>query len=144
MAIGMANEILTNDYFRVVTDDRARIVWLIRTTLAFPSMEVLETTFADVSRGINVVPVEWGLLIDSREGPLRNDPAFEQILARARGQIVDRFARVAVLVKSAIGKLQVARYAREDHTSPRVFDDEEQALAYLIAPRGGSKRPPKL
>ncbi len=143
MAIVMAKEVFADEYFRIVVDERSRLVWLIRTTAAFPTLEMLEAAFNDVSDAVNKLPVEWSLLVDSREGPLRNDPAFEQILARARGQIVARFARSAVLVKSAVGKLQIARYAREDHKSPRVFDDEEAAVAYLITPRGESKRPPK-
>ena len=77
------------------------------------------------------VPPTWSLLIDSREGPARNDPAFEELLARVRGPIVSRFARSAVLVQSAVGRLQVARYAREDRASPGVFTDEAAALAYL-------------
>jgi hypothetical protein len=144
MTFGMTTrEILADEYFRVVADDRARVVWLIRSTTAFPSLESIEQSFARVSHAVSTTAPEWSLLIDSREGPLRNDPAFEEILARARGRIVDRYARVAVLVKSAVGKLQVARYAREDHKSPRVFDDEDAALTYLMTPRGESKRPPK-
>ncbi len=72
-----------------------------------------------------------------REGPLRNDSAFEVTLSRARGAIVARFARSAVLVKSAVGRLQMERYAREDkRQAPLVFGEEAEAIAYLAKGRG--------
>jgi hypothetical protein len=140
----MAREIFANDYFRLIADDRARLLWLVRTSAVFPSAASIERTFQDITEAVTAIPPEWSLLIDTREGPLRNDPEFESLLARARTSIVARFDRVAVLVKSAIGLLQVARYAREDKKSPRVFDDEEAAIASLIARPGRlSTKPPK-
>lgn len=122
-----------NDYFCVLAEDDARLVRLVRSVTPFPSIDAIEQTFAAVDRAIASIPPDWALLIDSRDGPMRNDPVFEDILARARGGIIGRFARVAVLVRSAIGKLQVVRYAREDRKPPGVFDDEAGALAFLAA-----------
>lgn len=137
-------ELHDNDYFRVLADDTARLVRLVRSVTPFASIEDIEQTFAAVDRAITSIPPDWALLIDSRDGPMRNDPVFEDILARARGRIIGRFARVAVLVRSAIGKLQVGRYSRDDRRPPTVFDDEAEALAFLaargsIAPRGRSR-----
>ena len=69
--------------------------------------------------------------MDSRAAPIRNDDGFEEILSRARARIVARFRCTAVLVASDLGKLQVARYGREDARSPPVFRDEAEALAYI-------------
>jgi hypothetical protein len=134
-----------HDYFRVLADDTARVVRLVRSVTPFSSIDAIEQTFDAVDRAITSIPPDWALLIDSRDGPLRNDPVFEDILARARGRIIGRFTRVAVLVRSAIGKLQVGRYSREDRKPPTVFDDEAEALAFLaarrsIAPTGRSGR----
>ena len=123
--------LLNGDYFDVLADDDARMVRLVRSPKGFPSHQVIEDTFAQIEQAIASVPPGWALLIDTREGPLRNDPQFEELLGRARGRIVYRFARTAVLVQSAIGRLQVARYAREDRRSPSVFTDEAAAIAYL-------------
>lgn len=132
-----ARELLSADpYFRVLADDATRVVRLVRSPKTFPSLEAITETFAAVERVLVGVPLDWALLIDVREGPLRNDPQFEDFLGRARGAIVSRFARVCVLVKSAVGRLQVERYAREDRRSPRVFRDEADAIAHLTGSRG--------
>jgi hypothetical protein len=59
-----------------------------------------------------VLPPDLALLIDARDAPARNDAEFEETFARARRPILAQFGRVAVLVRSAVGKLQVTRYAR--------------------------------
>jgi hypothetical protein len=124
-------------YFRVVADDVARIVRLVRSSAAFPTPQAAEKCLEAVAFSLITIRRGWALLVDSRGAPLRNDAAFEQILALARGRIVGRFACAAVLVASDMGKLQVARYGREDPKSPPVFGDEEEALAYLAAHRPG-------
>jgi len=118
-------------YFRVVADDVARVVRLVRSSAAFPTPQAAEKCLEAVAFSLITIRRGWVLLVDSRGAPLRNDAAFEQILARVRGRIVGRFACAAILVASDVGKLQVARYAREDPKSPPVFRDEEEALAYL-------------
>lgn len=47
------------------------------------------------------------LLVDLRDARGRNDPAFEAAMARYRRPMYQGFSRVVVLVRSAIGKLQV-------------------------------------
>ncbi len=138
----IARDLLTNDYFRVLAEDDTRTVRLVRTAMPFPSNEVIEQTFAALEGATASLPADWALLIDSREGPLRNNPHFERVLARVRGQIFGRFRGVAVLVRSAVGKLQVARYAREDNTESRIFDDEGVARAYLAARLARPTKPP--
>jgi hypothetical protein len=124
-----------DDYFHVFADDATRIIRLVRTPKSFPSAEAIQHTFAAVQRSLIGVPPDWSLLIDVRDGPLRNDPEFEDFLGRVRGAIVARFAQTGVLVKSAVGRLQVERYAREDHRSPQVFRDEADAVAHLTGSR---------
>jgi hypothetical protein len=128
----MKERLLHEDrYFRVVADDLARLVRLERTPAAFPTPEAAEKCLEAVAFSLITLRRGWVLLVDSRGAPLRNDAAFEQVLARVRGRIVGRFAGAAILVASDMGKLQVARYAREDPKSPPVFGDEQEALAYL-------------
>ena len=122
-------------YFHVVADHLARIVRLVRSSAAFPTPEAAEKCLDAVAFSLITIRRGWVLLVDSRGAPIRNDPAFEQVLARARHRIVGRFASAAILVASDIGKLQVARYGREDPKSPPVFRNEEEALAYLAANR---------
>jgi hypothetical protein len=120
-----------DSYFRVTADDEGRVVRLVRSARPFPTLEAVERSFEAVAFSMITIRHGWALLVDSRAAPIRNDAGFEEILARARARIVARFGCAAVLVASDLGKLQVARYGREDSRSPRVFGDEAEALAYL-------------
>jgi hypothetical protein len=137
-------ELFTDAHFTVLADDGAKVVHLVRSVAPFPSPAAIEDTFARVAQSMLGLPSDWALLVDSRRAPMRNDPEFEERLATARARIVARFSRVAVLVSSALGKLQVARYGREDQSSPRVFDDEAAARAFLASrPARPSRRAPR-
>jgi hypothetical protein len=75
---------------------------------------------------------DLGLLMDMRDGPTHNiSPEFERILGEYRPRIMAGFAKIAVLVRTSVGKLQVNRMAREDNVSLRIFDVEDEALAHL-------------
>ncbi|MGZ3424978.1 MAG: hypothetical protein ACXVEF_44695 [Polyangiales bacterium] len=71
------------------------------------------------------------LLLDVREGPLRNDDAFEEVMTRYRTRLFADFAALAILVKTAVGKLQVARITRQEGRERPIFTDETAALAFL-------------
>jgi hypothetical protein len=71
------------------------------------------------------------LLVDLRRSPVRNDPEYEQVSSQIRPKLFNGFPRIAVLVKTAVGALQVKRYAKEDRVDLQTFFDEEEALAYL-------------
>jgi hypothetical protein len=124
-------ELVRNEYFRLSAEDEARLMRLDRSPVPFASSDAIEDAFLDIGRGTEGVTAAWALLIDSRDAPARNDPAFEEHFKRVRRPILGRFGRIAVLVKSAAGKLQIARYAREDNLHLTVFDDEAEALAFL-------------
>lgn len=130
----LPRDVHVDPFFRVRANLEARTLLLIRSTLPFPSEKAVDSTFRDLADVANRFPREWRLLIDTRDAPLRNDRAFESALVRARALVSDRFSRSAVLVHTAAGKLQVSRYASQAPLSPRVFDDEPDALSFLTAP----------
>ena len=73
---------------------------------------------------------------DLRDGPMRSDPEFENRSRTQQLRTLAGFARVAVLVRTAVGKLQVSRARRESgHSTEGIFHDEAEALAYLARPR---------
>jgi hypothetical protein len=75
---------------------------------------------------------DYYLFMDMRDAPTRHAvPEFERILDEYRPKLISGFAKVAVLVKTSVGKLQVTRMAREDGVDVRIFDVEAEALAYL-------------
>jgi hypothetical protein len=74
---------------------------------------------------------ELTILADLRDGPMRNDPAFEQASKEMR-EFMTSFRRAAILLKTAVGKLQVTRLSRDlQPGNMRMFDDEAEALAFL-------------
>src|SRR2546421_11928551 len=117
-------------FFTVDADETKRLVRMTRTPAAFTSPEEMQRAHKEVLRAVAPF-LEYRLLLDVRQGPSRNDPEYEKGMASLRKQIVVRFDRVAVLVKSAVGGLHVTRLAREDQVRVRVFQEEDLALDYL-------------
>jgi hypothetical protein len=52
-------------------------------------------------------------------------------MAPRRQAFNDRFRRVAVVVRTVVGRMQVSRLADEEETSMRIFSDVGQARAWL-------------
>jgi hypothetical protein len=125
---------LRSRHFQVDVDGSAGLVRATRTAQPFASVDEMQRAHKELLRA--VAPFgEYGLLLDVRLGPARSDPEYEQGLASLRRQITERFPRVAILVKSAVGGLQARRLAREDGVTMRIFQDEAAALEYLAGAR---------
>jgi hypothetical protein len=72
------------------------------------------------------------LLVDLRDAKGRNDPSFEHAMAGYRRAMFQGFPTVVVLVRTAIGKLQVQRHFVEDGLDGAVITtSEEEAEAAL-------------
>lgn len=98
------------------------------------SADDVKLAFDKLSKAIGSVDrSHLGLLVDSREGPLRNDPEFERMAAPYQVAMMSGFARVAVLVKTPAGKLQTERLAAALGSTIKVFTDEAKAIAYVSA-----------
>lgn len=75
-----------------------------------------------------------GLLMDMRDGPLRNEPEYEARMHRSVNRMVAGFHRVAILMQTSMGLLQASRLRREHGLllrEPRPFLSEADARAYL-------------
>ena len=117
-------------FFVVDVDAAARLLRMTRTAAQFASPEEMQRAHKEALRVVAPF-LEYRLLLDVRGGPSRSDPEYEKGLASLRRQIVVRFDRVAILVKSAIGGLHATRLARQDGVRVRVFQEEDLALDYL-------------
>ena len=122
--------------FVVEVEDSVRVVRLRRTPEPFATIADVDGGFAPIHAAMaGVVRRSHGLLVDTRLGPARNDPEFERALEPHRRRTFAGFGRAAVLVQTAVGRLQVQRLARVDgFGETRVFDDEAAAMAYLATP----------
>ncbi len=123
-----------------VSLDRARgIVRAKRTPVPYETIDELDASMHALADHVRTVdPASLGLLLDLRDGPFRNDDAFERAMHRHRGHLLDAFRSVAVLVSTAVGRLQTARIAREEGSARPIFMDEAEAIASL-APRARAR-----
>ena len=75
------------------------------------------------------------MLVDLRAAPGRNDPDFENAMAKQRLELLRGFAAIAILVQTAAGQLQISRIGREDGVDVAVFTDEFTAITWLEGAR---------
>ena len=128
--------LLHTPFVRSEYDAARKLVRFSRSAQGFSSIQELETSYQALIQSTQGLELRHlGLLIDLRDAPPRNDPAFEQSMARHRKAMMRWFGRVAVLVRSAVGKLQVRRHAQDDGIQSLVTQEEDEALRYLGAPR---------
>ena len=122
-------ELVANEWFRVdVADDIARVT---RTGTPPPSASEMAALYASLRAALRRSGARR-LLIDLRAGPPgRNDPEFERASEEWRRALTTDFERVAILVRTAVGKLHIQRLGREIGGEPTIFMDESEALAFL-------------
>lgn len=146
--------VFENSFFTVAMV-RSDAVVLTRTTKPFTSKDDIDSGCWPVQLALDRIKRGGKrLLVDTRLAVGNNDPAFERNFAEHRQRMVIGFDRVALLVQTAVGKLQNERLAvsRGPHPStaemravprsvapppppaaPRVFMVPELAYAYLLA-----------
>ena len=108
------------------------VIHFKRLSLSLYDLEQLHATLTAAVAAMDTVDrSRFGLLVDVREAPLRTDPEFEQIFAMYRPKLLGGFAKIAVLLKTEVGKLQAMRMGREDRLQFKTFDDEREAMSYL-------------
>lgn len=125
-----------------------KLVRVVRTSVEIDSLEQIDEAWGSVSRVLTQIDKSSHvLLIDMRSARGRNDDEFERRVAPHRAATVHGFPRVAVLVKSLPGQLQVQRHVREDGLGEvHIFVSEQDALDWLASappPRSPSSRPSK-
>jgi len=126
----MEKIVYSDDFIVAVEDPSARLFRVTRNATPYINTDSLLKQI-DVVRDYLRDHPKHTLLLDMRNAPLRNDPAFEAA-AHEMGQVTRRFHRTAVLVRTAVGGLQARRMQRERGSNNRVFDDEAAAIAYLL------------
>src|SRR5687768_5463134 len=102
--------LLENQFIRITLDPTRGLLCVRRTNARFDLAEVeMEQWVASVTRALEGLNPEWlTLLVDLREGQLRNDPSFEKVMVNLRREPFRGFQRMAILVRTAVGELQLA------------------------------------
>jgi hypothetical protein len=86
-----------------------------------------------------------GFLLDSRDAPMVSDDSSIPPIRPVLAELMPGFARVAILVQTAVGKLEATRRARTDHVFEQnqvaVFSDEAQAIAHVTGQSASTTGP---
>lgn len=110
-----AHEVLLfTKYWCVEEYTKDRVVVLRRTAVPFDSLDLLIRENAAVISQIRPEHGRFGVVVDMRQAPARNDPEFEHAMRTLRETVTERFARLAILIESDAGVLQVNRLGRGD------------------------------
>src|SRR4051794_34921458 len=106
--------LLENEFFTISGDADQPIVRSVRNDRGYyPGAPIhefeaeLEHAFGQIDRA------RYGHLLDIRAVALNNNEEFEAQTSRVRSMLLGGFARVAVLVRTAVGALQSNRLMRE-------------------------------
>ena len=138
-------DLVHSAHFVVRVDDAQKLVERVRTSVRFSSIAEIHAEYGAVVRALDTLDrARHVSLIDLRASPSRNDPDYEQAVAQYHVALYRGFARNAVLVQTAAGKLQLLRIARDGHLTLEVFTDEAAARSWLvegIPSRTPSRRP---
>ena len=121
-----------DEFWRVESLEGTDVVLVERSAAPFPSPHSIELSCMALHRGMEALDrPRHVLLIDLRKVMGRNDPDFERVMEPERVRLQQGFRRVAVIVNSVVGQLQVQRHAAQDGAKLRTFFDYAKALAWL-------------
>jgi hypothetical protein len=129
-------------HFTASLDEARRFARCERTARAYASIDEVEAAHRALLEAVGRLPArEYALLLDLRLAPPRNDGPFEAVVGRYNRRLLERFRKVAFLVKTEVGRLHVTRLLPAGAGPDlRAFTDERAALDFLNAP--GSVAPP--
>jgi hypothetical protein len=123
------------------------IVWLRRTPTAYGSIADVEHAYDEFLKTVDDwmlerriasgqlgtrqrTPIAW--LYDLRSAPgQRNDPEFEAVIQRRRPDLLKRSPFLVVLIKTAAGRMQLNRIAKDDKSKVRISDDFNGSIDWL-------------
>jgi hypothetical protein len=121
----------------LITGPDAGLVRYVRTSVPYANMLEYETLHERIAEILDQHGRKHRvLLVDVREAVMNTDPAFEKVAVRVRQLLARDFRRIAFLVKTAIGSLQVSRLIREDSLDASAFSDETAAISFLLGVSG--------
>lgn len=122
--------LLSTPHWVLEEDENHRITVLRRTPVPWKSVEEIGHANDRVLEHFRPYHEGYGVVVDMRYAPTRNDPSFENAMAPLRARIGDIFARVAVLLDSAVGVLQVDRLGRAEGGKTFATQSESSATRF--------------
>jgi hypothetical protein len=124
-----------DDYMLVEIDARQRLVRQVRSARSYEDIPTVTQSIESIVEQMQELDrSQYALLQDMRLTRGRNDPEFEATMTTLLPRLSGGFRRVAVLVATNIGRLQVQRYLERDGITGRAFLDEAAALRWALEP----------
>jgi hypothetical protein len=123
--------ILSDVHWIADEDADHRVLFLRRTPVAFDSLDEIAASNARLVAVLREEHASWGVVLDMRQAPPRNDPQYEDAMKGLRTRI-GGLERIAWLLESAAGVLQVNRLAR-DEGSRKTFATMSEPAALRFA-----------
>ena len=109
------------------------IIHVTRSAVAFTTVADVERHFGALATALEGLDRKrYDLLLDIRLAVGRNDPEFEHAIEPYRVRMQRGFRRIAVVLNSIAGQLQIKRLALKDGVVVHTFPDEEIALEWLV------------
>jgi hypothetical protein len=128
--------VYSSPHFVVNHEPTCDVLYIVRTSHPYAGLDEVPRVFGALMQALQP-HASKPAVSDLREARGNNDPAWEATVRPLVRSLYAMFPAVAVLVKTAAGRLHTQRLARERGSSGNnVFTDEGEALAYLASRRG--------
>ena len=120
-------------YHEVSVLHDGRVVRLQRTKRGFETADDLRFERLRLVEQLNTIGRKGrSLLIDSRSAPHSTEAQLDDEFRRYRREVMSGFERVAALVRTKVAILQVNRLCAGQASAFQVFNEEQDAIAYLL------------
>ena len=130
-------KIESNQFLDFGADPDRSILLLVRKATGIVTAVEIERMLRGVMLTLGE-PTGWSILFDTRLAVGRSGPEFEAEVARLREYMLAHYRRVAVLVRSVVGEMQVQRML-DKKARMLVFRDIDAALQFVAQPRLGPR-----
>ena len=129
--------LLLEDIYNTLSfDPDLRLVRQVRSREKIPSLQEMHRSYTALVKAMTPY-TRYVFLADLRQSPGNNLPDAEMLTKQLLAPPLKKFRKIASLVSTVTGKLQVSRMWRELGVTMGTFMDEGEALNYL----GVGKKP---
>ena len=125
-------ELVRSRHYLVRVDDVCKLVVARRSCERFETRVEIEGCFDQLAAALaHLERKDYKLLVDVRQDPARNDPEFESTIRTHRQKLLCGFSCNAALAATAVGRLQIQRYAQSDRREVFATDQPSEAFRHL-------------
>ncbi len=120
--------LVSNEFWQLESLPTEGYCVLRRTAKRADDLSALRSANVEVAGYFEPHHKSWGLIVDMRKAAPRNDEAFEDAMRPLRTRVSQHFARVVLLLSSAVGVLQVERLRAHEGNSWLATRSESEAI----------------